>query len=132
MVMSGVDDGKLITCSSVNAAIGASDVTGDGIIENGAWILRLGRRDDNDICISTDTYASRYHARLHWRDERWWLEDCNSRNGTFVEDRSEEARVFGIIPIEVNQLFCLGHTWLRIQPPDELHDELADTDLQSS
>ncbi len=112
MVMSGVEDGQLHTCATAN---------NDGLLEldNEAWVLRLGRHADNDICIRNDTYVSRYHARLHWRDHRWWLEDCNSRNGTFVEDRVEDARVFGTIPVEINQLFCLGHTWLRIQPPEE-------------
>lgn len=112
MVMSGVEDGRLHTCATASS---------DGLLEleNGAWVLRLGRHADNDICIRSDTYVSRYHARLHWRDDRWWLEDCNSRNGTFVEDRVDDARVFGTIPIEVNQLFCLGHTWLRIQPPED-------------
>ncbi|MFN8527136.1 MAG: FHA domain-containing protein [Anaerolineae bacterium] len=107
MVMSGVDDGKLITCSTANQ---------DGRLDGETWSISLGRKDDNDVCLRSDTFASRYHARLHWREGRWWLEDCNSRNGTYIEDRVDDARVFGTIPVEENQLFCLGHTWLRIQP----------------
>jgi pSer/pThr/pTyr-binding forkhead associated (FHA) protein len=110
MIMSGVDDGKLITISSANQ---------DGQRNGDEWTITLGRRDDNDVCLRNDTYASRYHARLHWRDARWWLEDCDSRNGTYLEDRVDDARVIGTIPIETDQLFCLGHTWLRIQPDSE-------------
>jgi len=110
MIMSGVDDGKLITCSSANQ---------EGQLSGDEWTITLGRRDDNDVCLRNDTYASRYHARLHWRGSRWWLEDRESRNGTFLEDRVDDARVIGTIPIDVNQLFCLGHTWLRIQSNDE-------------
>jgi len=114
MIMSGVDDGKVITCSTANQ---------DGNLEGEHWFLTLGRRDDNDICLRHDTFASRYHARLHWREGRWWLEDCSSRNGTYIEDRVDDARVLGTIPIDVNQLFCLGHTWLRIQPDDDYSDD---------
>jgi pSer/pThr/pTyr-binding forkhead associated (FHA) protein len=106
MVMSGVDDGMVHRYASDN---------GDGKQENGGWTLSVGRRDDNDLCLRYDTYSSRYHARLHLREERWWLEDCDSRNGTFVEDAEEDARVIGTIPLEGGQLFRVGRTWLRLQ-----------------
>ncbi len=105
MVMSGVDDGLLLRYST----------EGDGLAEAEAWVLRLGRRDDNDVCLRHDTYSSRYHARLHWKDARWWLEDCDSKNGTFVEGDEDDSRVGGTIPIETGQLFRVGRTWLRIQ-----------------
>lgn len=105
MVMSGVDDGLLVRCSADN----------EGIIEGDAWVLRLGRRDDNDICLRHDTYSSRYHARLHWQENRWWLEDCDSKNGTFVEGDGEDNRISGTIPIETGQLFRVGRTWMRLQ-----------------
>ena len=109
MVMSGVDDGMLLRFSAEN---------GDGLTENSAWIVRMGGRDDNDVCLRHDTYSSRYHARLNWKDERWWLEDCDSKNGTFVEDEEDDARIDGTIPIEVGQLFRVGRTWFRIQQTD--------------
>jgi pSer/pThr/pTyr-binding forkhead associated (FHA) protein len=46
----------------------------------------------------------------------WWLVDQNSRNGTFIEEGANEARVSGAIPVTPGQLFRVGHTWLRIQP----------------
>src|SRR5690606_21437366 len=109
MVMSGVDDGMLLRFSAEN---------GDGLIEDSTWIVRLGRRDDNDVCLRHDTYSSRYHARLLWKDNRWWLEDCDSKNGTFIENGEEDARVNGTIPIEPGQLFRVGRTWFRIQQID--------------
>jgi pSer/pThr/pTyr-binding forkhead associated (FHA) protein len=30
--------------------------------------------------------ASNHHASLHWRDDRWFIRDLGSRNGTFVQD----------------------------------------------
>lgn len=108
MVMSGVDDGKLFSFSSYN---------GDGAAEAGDWVLRIGRRDGNDLILRNDTFASRDHAALKLDEGgRWWLLDQNSRNGTFVEEGSDEARVSGSIPLEEGQLFRVGHTWLRIQP----------------
>ncbi|HVU13099.1 MAG TPA: FHA domain-containing protein [Phototrophicaceae bacterium] len=107
MVMSGVEDGLVMSFATVN---------NDGTLSNGEWVITLGRRDDNDVCLRNDTFASRYHARLHYQDGNWSLEDCNSKNGTFVEDSDEDARVSGLIELEPDQLFRVGRTWMRIQP----------------
>jgi pSer/pThr/pTyr-binding forkhead associated (FHA) protein len=108
MIMSGVEDGALFDFSPH-----------DGSRAEGHWTLSLGRRDQNDLCLRNDSFVSRLHAYLHWKDGRWWLEDCDSTNGTFVEnpdDFFDDTRVKGIIPLEVGQLFRVGRTWLRIQP----------------
>jgi pSer/pThr/pTyr-binding forkhead associated (FHA) protein len=106
MIMSGVEDGLVLNCSADEK----------GKLVNRDWSLTIGRRDDNDICLRNDTYMSRHHAYLHFCQNRWWLEDVDSKNGTFVEDVSnEDARVNGTIPISEGQLFRVGRTWLRIQ-----------------
>lgn len=107
MVMSGVEDGLVMTFSTTN---------GDGALEGDEWVLALGRRDDNDLCLRNDTFASRYHARLHRRGVGWMLEDLNSKNGTFIEEHDEDARVSGALELASGQLFRVGRTWLRIQP----------------
>lgn len=106
MMMSGVDDGLLLTFSVDN---------GEGSQDGDDWTLTIGRKEDNDVCLRNDTYSSRYHAKLHWRGERWWLEDCDSKNGTFIEDEMDDARVSGMIPLDEGQLFRVGRTWMRIQ-----------------
>lgn len=107
MFMSGVEDGRLVSLSSEN---------GDGISGDAGWAVRFGRKEDNDIWLRYDSFASRYHARVYFRGQRWWLEDCDSKNGTFLElDDDDEARVSGSIPIELGQLFRVGRTWFRIQ-----------------
>lgn len=111
MLMSGVDDGKLLTFSSYN---------GDGASDAGSWLLKIGRRDGNDLILRNDTFASRDHAVLRYDEEgAWWLTDSNSRNGTFIEEDHDEARVSGTIPLAPGQLFRVGHTWLRIQETSE-------------
>jgi pSer/pThr/pTyr-binding forkhead associated (FHA) protein len=110
MIMSGVDDGSLLEFSVDN---------GDGKRSEDSWSIGVGRREDNDLCLRNDTYVSRQHANLHWKDNRWWLEDCASTNGTFIENADnyfDDTRVKGIVPIETGQLVRIGRTWLRIQP----------------
>ena len=108
-IVSGVEDGAVRECSTVR---------GDGQLTQNKWTLTIGRRDDNDICLPNDTFVSRKHAHLHWRGHDWWLEDCNSTNGTFVineTDFFEDQPVKGFIHLIDSQLFRVGRTWLRIQ-----------------
>lgn len=109
MVMSGVEDGTIFNYSA------AQD---DGAVAQDQWTLTIGRRDENDVCLRNDTYVSRQHAKIHWRDDHWWLEDCDSTNGTFIstdEDFFEDQPVKGHIYLEEGQLFRVGRTWLRIE-----------------
>ena len=111
MVMSGVDDGVLLACHS------SSD--GESTVDK--WTIAIGRRDENDICLRNDTYVSREHARIHFKNASWWLEDCDSTNGTFIEnpdDFFDDQPVKGIVQIAEGQLFRVGRTWLRIQPAE--------------
>jgi len=114
MIMSGVEDGLVLSYSSAN---------GDGVLEENEWVITLGRRDDNDICLRNDTFSSRYHARISLRGASWWLEDLNSKNGTFVEHDDEDARVTEVIELRSGQLFRVGRTWLRVQVPNAVTSE---------
>jgi len=108
MVMSGVDDGSMIVMRSES----------DGYRTETQWLITIGRKDSNDLCLRNDTFVSRNHAQLLWRDDGWSLEDKDSTNGTFLEDSKDffmDERVRGTIPIEPGQLFRVGRTWLRIQ-----------------
>ncbi len=109
MIMSGVNDGKLMNFSTAN---------NDGVLAAESWTLCLGRRDTNDVCLRDDTYSSRHHARLVWREGCWWLEDTGSKNGTFIEQNAEDTRLEGAVPVQPGQLFRVGRTWLRIQPDE--------------
>ena len=47
-------------------------------------IIRIGRAQDNDIVLSHD-FISSWHARISMSDDgKFFLEDLNSTNGTFV------------------------------------------------
>lgn len=47
--------------------------------------ISIGRATDNDI-IYPNALASRYHATIDWNDNSWWIHDCNSANGVYVND----------------------------------------------
>ena len=116
MIMSGVEDGTTIDLNPKT----------DGIMRDNDWILTIGRKDDNDVCLRNDTFVSRYHAKLILRDGNWWLEDIRSTNGSFIEDEVDklnEVRFEGTISLKNGQLFRLGRTWLRIQTDILLNEE---------
>jgi len=46
-------------------------------------VTTLGRKLTNTIPLD-DNFVSGEHARLFLRDNRWWVEDWNSTNGTQV------------------------------------------------
>jgi serine phosphatase RsbU (regulator of sigma subunit) len=45
--------------------------------------FRIGRHADSELLIR-DSRASRSHARIVFEDGEYWIEDCGSRHGTFV------------------------------------------------
>lgn len=108
MIMSGVHDGLRLTYSADN---------GDGEFDSahGKWTINIGRQDESDVCLRNDTFVSRQHAYLYWEDEKWWLEDCRSTNGTFIENGENDTRVLVVVQVRPGDLFRIGHTWMRIQ-----------------
>jgi pSer/pThr/pTyr-binding forkhead associated (FHA) protein len=109
--MSGIEDGNTYEVRSEY----------DGHVDGSYWTLSIGRREDNDICLNYDTFISRRHGYLHWRQDSWWLEDDDSTNGTFIENHEDffnDKEVKGTVQIEEGQLFKVGKTWMRIQAMD--------------
>jgi predicted component of type VI protein secretion system len=109
MIMSGSEDGTTLTYDPSQ---------GDGQSAEDAWQISIGRKEENDLCLRNDTYVSRFHAFIIWKNNRWWLQDCDSTNGTFIEnaqDFFDDQPIKGTIGIEEEQLFRVGRTWLRIQ-----------------
>lgn len=107
MIMSGVDDGTLLQFNSAQ---------GDGFIDQGRWVITVGRHDNNDICLNNDTFVSRHHGRLYVQGEAFWLEDRDSTNGTYIEtEYFEDEQVTDSVSLAAGQLFRIGRTWLRIE-----------------
>lgn len=71
----------------------------------------VGRAGDNDFQLGDD-FASSRHARLFRRGRDWFVEDLDSRNGTFVNgvriDQPERATV--------GMDMKMGRTIVRLMP----------------
>jgi pSer/pThr/pTyr-binding forkhead associated (FHA) protein len=46
--------------------------------------MRIGRDGDNDVVLINDGYVSRFHAWITYEQERFWVEDLGSTNGTLL------------------------------------------------
>jgi pSer/pThr/pTyr-binding forkhead associated (FHA) protein len=53
--------------------------------------MRIGRRPDSEVFLD-DVTVSRDHALLINRSEHWYLDDCGSLNGTYVNRSRIESR----------------------------------------
>ena len=51
----------------------------------------IGRGIENLIVID-DEFASNRHALITWSDEKWFVEDLGSRNGTLLNDLPVEGQ----------------------------------------
>lgn len=72
-------------------------------------VITLGRRADNVIVLN-DNFTSSYHAKLYLRNGEIILEDLNSTNGTFVNQRP----IKGKVRLRVNDEIKLGGTIFRV------------------
>jgi pSer/pThr/pTyr-binding forkhead associated (FHA) protein len=92
-------------------------------------ILTIGRREGCDIEIDFDNQVSRLHARLGCMvvsissidnspapyHLQFWLEDVDSRNGTYI-GKTEES-IQGRAELRPGVLFRIGRTWMRLDIP---------------
>jgi pSer/pThr/pTyr-binding forkhead associated (FHA) protein len=120
--MSGPYDGKIISFQQPEAGE--------------ERVLTIGRREGCDIHLYFDSQASRLHARLGCVAQRvtasesvsepfflqFWLEDGDSRNGTFIE--REKNPIKGRVILKPGLLFRVGRTWLRLEVPVSFEEDI--------
>lgn len=70
---------------------------------------RAGRGEDNEIGLFDYAQVSRNHARFHFDDGAWQLEDLGSTNGTFING---ECVSFG--PLSDGAIIKLGDFSARV------------------
>jgi len=74
--------------------------------------LVIGRGPWSGLCLHLDPLVSASHARIVRDGTGYWLEDLNSRNGTYIgEQRIRERTLIG-----PGTLFVLGNTFLEFMP----------------
>ncbi len=78
----------------------------------------VGRGASNTITLA-EPLVSRHHCEIFQRQDRLWVRDCGSLNGTFVgSDRIAEAQL-----LKPGQLLTVGTVTFRA-----LYGEVAETD----
>jgi hypothetical protein len=76
-------------------------------LEQGQWRVTVGRADDADLPLASDSQVSRTHAMLERVGEEWTLvDDGLSRNGTFLN----AERVLGRQRLADGDRMCFGTT----------------------
>jgi pSer/pThr/pTyr-binding forkhead associated (FHA) protein len=104
-------------------------------------VLLIGRREGCDIHLHFDSQASRLHAKLGIVSVpvtasesvadpfmlSFWLEDGDSRNGTFIE--REKNPVKGRVSLRPGTLFRVGRTWLRLEVPISYEEPPLDSEF---
>jgi pSer/pThr/pTyr-binding forkhead associated (FHA) protein len=71
--------------------------------------MTLGRAPGCAVVI-TDSFASQLHARIFNRDDKWFVEDLGSRNGTWLN----RNQVHGPLRIEPGDRIRVGDTVLEM------------------
>ncbi|GAA4840741.1 hypothetical protein GCM10023201_33550 [Actinomycetospora corticicola] len=71
--------------------------------------ISIGRDERNDVVVE-DLLASRRHAELLRRGDRWLLVDLGSANGTFVNGRRVRTRAIG-----PGDVVAIGHVLLHLE-----------------
>lgn len=70
----------------------------------------IGRREGSDIRISTDPAVSSRHCIISVKGTQFYLEDCNSSNGTRYNDQEVTSQ----IPIMSGGILEVGHDVYRL------------------
>ena len=76
--------------------------------------ILIGRSDEATIRIGYDDFCSRKHAAIYWKDDICFIEDLDSTNGTFVNDK----RIHGKIELKKGDVIGLGDTELLVGTED--------------
>lgn len=72
----------------------------------------VGRDPSCDIVI-VDPYVSRAHAKIFYKENKWYLEDLGSKNGTYIN--GEDIRGKGSIELKEGMEIVLGFSTIIVK-----------------
>jgi len=75
-------------------------------------VSTIGRAYTNQVYLN-DSHVSAEHALLTYRHRRWWLEDLDSTNGTFINHQ----QVRGSTVVNYGDIIDIGRVRLRLERP---------------
>jgi pSer/pThr/pTyr-binding forkhead associated (FHA) protein len=113
---------ELITAAPPDAALLASNGRRFSLTDE----LTIGRADTAAIRLD-DSAVSREHAMIRRHDDRWWIVDRGSRNGTRVNDTGLPALIEH--PLRHGDRVTIGGHCLRVAMPASPDDD-ATTSLR--
>ncbi len=89
--------------------------------------VRVGRASKSEICLD-DLLVSRQHAVFHWENDRFFLSDLNSANGTLLNS----IRLSGSARVRAGDRVQIGNTVIELEgfpevrsPADKAGDAMA-------
>jgi len=91
----------------------------------GQSVISIGRRSTNDVCVPNLSVSGR-HARIVLSDGEAWVEDLNSTNGTYINNRLISRQT-----LNHNDELVIGKTRLRFQNANARRT-LADANYENS
>lgn len=92
-----------------------------------ATVTSIGRNTRNTIVLE-DSFVSSEHALLTWRDNQWWLEDLNSRNGTLLND----VVITDPIVVSAGDIITLGEIRMKLELPGRQNGEDTESGIRDS
>lgn len=83
--------------------------------------LTIGRNEQNDICYMNKVVSSK-HALLSYRGGRWFIQDTNSTNGTFVNGKAVQNTPLNIgdTVFIMGMKIIVGKNFVAFNNPDGL------------
>jgi hypothetical protein len=72
-------------------------------------VTSIGRGAGNTLVLNDD-FVSGEHALLTLSGDMWWLEDLNSRNGTYLNDMPLQTRAV----VTAGDIFTFGGTRIKL------------------
>lgn len=83
------------------------------VVKSDAPIL-IGRSEEANILMGYDQYCSRKHAKIYWDDNKCYVQDLESTNGTYVNGE----KIQGTVQLNNNDIISLGSTELIVSISD--------------
>jgi pSer/pThr/pTyr-binding forkhead associated (FHA) protein len=80
--------------------------------------ILIGRSDEANIRIAYDEFCSRKHALLFWEEDKCYVQDLNSTNGTMVNNEQIKHKVI----LKDGDIISLGDTQLSVFVKDIVNE----------
>lgn len=81
------DEMVLDVSPKIKVTLNYNDGKSNKVMKMASDILNVGREPGNDLILWHNSYLSRWHAVFCIREDRLFLKDLNSKNGTYYEGK---------------------------------------------